>query len=295
MASSITLRTPAKINLTLRVGDRRADGFHDVQTVLQSISLSDTVTFRRTTKPFQLTASGGAVPSDRSNLIWRAATALWAAAGRDGEPHGATVTLRKTIPMAAGLGGGSANAAGALIGLNRLWALGLSRLVLRDLAATLGSDVAFFLAGGTAIGLGRGDHILPLRPVRRLGVVVIKPEFGVSTADAYRWLDDDRTAGIAEPAQDRLGITVGWPEPLRLVNDLEAPVSRRHAEIGDAVRSAREAGALGAAMTGSGSAVFGLFRAPVPVSVVRRLRRPGWAVHTATTLSAQEAGRLMTL
>ncbi|HEX5069895.1 MAG TPA: 4-(cytidine 5'-diphospho)-2-C-methyl-D-erythritol kinase [Vicinamibacterales bacterium] len=291
----LTLRTPAKINLTLRIGQRRPDGFHDVETVLQSIGLSDTLTFRPTAGPFRVTTSGRDVPADRSNLIWRAAMALWSAAGRDGEPHGARVTLRKLIPVAAGLGGGSANAAGALVGLNRTWALGVSRVDLLRLAATLGSDVPFFLTGGTAVGLGRGDRILPLRPIRRLGVVVIKPAFGVSTADAYRWLDEDRGRGIVDCDESPSGFNVGWPSPLILVNDLEAPVARRHSGIVQAVRAALEAGALAAAMTGSGSAVFGLFAPASAPAAARRLRRSGWVVHATTTLSAGESGRLMSL
>ena len=291
----MTLRTPAKINLTLHVGDRRPDGFHDVETMLQSISLSDVLTFRRTKGRFRLRTSGVDVPVDRSNLIWRAAIALWSAAGRDGDPAGADVALRKNIPMAAGLGGGSANAAGALVGLNSLWSLGLSRQDLWHVAATLGSDVPFFLAGGTAVGLGRGDRILPLRPIRRFGVVVIKPAFGVSTADAYRWLDEDRMAGSDSGRPGASHLDVGWPSPVRLWNDLQAPVAKRHAGVHDAVTAARQAGAIAAAMTGSGSAVFALFPPAAAPAAARRLRRPEWTVYAATTLSAAEAGRLMSL
>jgi 4-diphosphocytidyl-2-C-methyl-D-erythritol kinase len=235
------------------------------------------------------------VPADRSNLIWRAATTLWSAAGRDGDPADVQVTLRKVIPIAAGLGGGSANAVGALVGLNRIWTLGLSQLDLLRLAATLGSDVPFFLAGGTAIGLGRGERILPLRPIRRFGVVVIKPVFGVRTADAYRWLDQDRAAGLDGHLETPSDLNVGWPAPLRLANDLQAPVSRRHEGIQAAVRAAREAGAIAAGMTGSGSAVFALFPPAAAPRAARHLRRPGWVVHAAMTLTAAEAGRLMSL
>jgi 4-diphosphocytidyl-2-C-methyl-D-erythritol kinase len=295
VAGVVTLRTPAKINLTLHVGDRRADGFHDVRTVLQSIGLSDTLAFRRTRGPFHLTTSGGDVPSDRSNLIWRAAAALWTAAGRAGDPHGAHVTLRKLIPVAAGLGGGSANAAGALVGLNRLWRLRFSRADLDRLAATLGSDVPFFLAGGTAIGLGRGEQILPLRPIRRLGIVVIKPAFGVGTADAYRWLDEDRARSAGAAPDDGTDLNVGWPAPLRLVNDLQAPVATRHPGIREAIDAARRAGASAAAMTGSGSAVFAVFPPLAAAAAARRLARPGWFVRATTTVSAAQAGRLMSL
>jgi len=291
----VTLRTPAKINLTLQVGAKRADGFHDVRTVLQSIGLSDTLAFQRTKGPFRLTVAGADLASDQSNLIWRAAAALWTAAGKAGDPHGAHVTLRKVIPVAAGLGGGSANAAGALVGLNQMWRLGLTRADLDRLAASLGSDVPFFLAGGTAIGLGRGDQILPLKPIRRLGIVIIKPAFGVGTADAYRWFDENhaRLEGASTDAGSDLN--VGWPSPLRLINHLQAPVAARHPEIGEAIEAARQAGATAAAMTGSGSAVFAVFALPAAAAAARRLARPGWFVRATTTLSAAEAGRLMTL
>ncbi len=304
MTRTLTLRPPAKINLTLRVGLRRDDGFHDVQTVMQTIGLCDELTFTETRRPLALSsargrvaagANGAAVPADRTNLVWRAAEALWRFAGKAGDPHGVTIKLTKRIPVAAGLGGGSADAAAALAGLNRLWRLKVPAADLLRIAATLGSDVPFFLSGGTAMGLGRGDDVFPLRELPRLGIVIIKPSFGIATADAYRWLDDDRAAGTRPVDTSARALNAGWTTPLRLVNDLEPPVTRRHAGIAEAVEACERAGALAAAMTGSGSAVFGVFSIAAAPKAARKLRRSGWVVIPTRTVSSAETGRLVGL
>jgi 4-diphosphocytidyl-2-C-methyl-D-erythritol kinase len=296
MPRTLTLRPSAKINLTLEVGPRNDDGFHDVRTILQSIALSDTLTFTAARGAFSLRTRARGVPNDRSNLIWRAAELLWRASGRPGGPRDARVTLDKTIPIAAGLGGGSADAAAALVGLNRIWALDMPRHALIRLAAELGSDVPFFLVGGAAIGTGRGADLLPLQDVARLGVVVIKPAFGVSTTDAYRWIDEDRASGVAASARAPSEVPVGWPSgPVALVNDLEGPVCRRHPGVSEAVEACLRAGAVGAAMTGSGSAVFGLFSARAAPRAARRLGRRDWVVLAARTLSRGESDRQMGL
>jgi 4-diphosphocytidyl-2-C-methyl-D-erythritol kinase len=199
-ARAIILRPSAKVNLLLRVGPRRPDGYHEVRTLLQSIAISDTLTITARRGPFVLATRTPGVPTDASNLVWKAAAALWRAAGRDGDPRDAHVKLDKQIPTAAGLGGGSADAAAALLGLNRLWDLRLSRRDVVALAARLGADVPFFLLGGTALGVGRGDEIYPVDDIERLGVVVIKPSFGVATAEAYGWFDADaRRRGRTDP------------------------------------------------------------------------------------------------
>jgi 4-diphosphocytidyl-2-C-methyl-D-erythritol kinase len=298
MSRSFTLRPPAKINLTLRVGPRRDDGFHDVQTVMQTIGLCDELRFTETRRPFALSGarSGAGVPLDRTNLVWRAAQALWRFAGKTGDPHGVSIRLDKRIPAAAGLGGGSADAAATLAGLNRIWRLRAPVADLMRIAATLGSDVPFFLSGGTAMGLGRGDEVFPLRELPRLGIVIIKPSFGVTTADAYRWFDDDRAAGMRPMAEDAgRAVDAGWGAPLRLVNDLEAPVTRRHPGIAEAVEACRMAGAKAAAMTGSGSAVFGVFSVAAASRAARQLRRAGWVVLPTHTVSASKTARLIGL
>ena len=292
MARSLVLRPPAKINLTLHVGPRRPDGFHEVLTLMQSVALSDAMAFTARTGPFALQVHGLGVPADRDNLVWRAAELLWRSSGRPGAPRDVHVRLDKSIPMAAGLGGGSADAAAALVGLNVVWNLRRSRPDLMTLAAELGSDVPFFLQGGTALCVGRGEQIYPVDDIARIGLVVIKPSVGVSTADAYRWLDDDRAAGppAAELAAGKLD--VGWPSgPLTIVNDLQSPVAKRHPVVGEMVAACRQAGARAAAMTGSGSAVFGFFSEPAAKRAVARLRRQDWLVLLTRTLTRREAGR----
>jgi 4-diphosphocytidyl-2-C-methyl-D-erythritol kinase len=228
-------------------------------------------------------------------LIWRAAAALWRALGRDGEPRDAHVRLEKNIPAAAGLGGGSANAAAALVGLNRLWQGRLTLQGLVPIAATLGADVPFFLVGGTAVGVGRGDEIYPVDDVSRLGVIIIKPSIQVATPDAYRWLDEDRAAGRGGGAMAK-PLDVGWSHgPVAVGNDLQASVARRHAVIDEMVSACLRQGALTSAMTGSGSAVFGVFREAAARAALQRLQRPDWWLALTRTLSRSEARRQMGL
>ena len=303
MPAPVVLRASAKINLTLRVGSRRPDGYHEVGTLLQSIALSDTLTCTVRRGPFVLVSRSLDVPTDRTNLVWRAADVLWRALGRAGEARGTRVELQKSIPVASGLGGGSADAAAALIGLNRLWRGKLPLVELIALAATLGADVPFFLHGGTALGLARGEELYPVDDVRRLDLVVVTPSFGIAAADAYRWLDEDRAHQLASSQVHRLTgspahrlLDVGWPTgPLTMGNDLEAPVSHRYPEIAGIIEAARQAGATAAAMTGSGSAVFAVFPAAEIHRAVRRLARPGWRVLATSTLSRRAARRRLGL
>ena len=293
MSQTVVLRASAKVNLTLRVGPRGDDGYHDVQTLLQSLALADTVKVTARSGPFGLMCRAPGVPSDRSNLVWQAAEVLWRAIGRSGDPRDAHVRVDKQIPVAAGLGGGSADAAAALVGLNLIWNGRLSRRDLIGIAATLGADVPFSLVGGTAIGLGRGQELYPLEDVSRRGVSVLQPAFGVSTAEAYGWLDADREAGLAPPAdRRRQEAEVGWPVgPVTLINDLQAPVVRRHAAVDEMVAALISQGAMAAAMSGSGSAVFGLFSESAAPRAVARLHRPDWLVLLTRTIGRREALR----
>jgi 4-diphosphocytidyl-2-C-methyl-D-erythritol kinase len=293
MAASLVVRAPAKINLTLRVGAARPDGYHDVHTLLQSLALADTLTITPRRGPFAIQARAAGVPTDRTNLIWRAAGALWRALGRDGDPRDTHVRLDKAVPVAAGLGGGSADAAAALVGLHRLWQGRLAPQAIADLAAGLGADVPFGLQGGTAVGVGRGEIVYPVLDINRLGVILVKPSFGVTTADAYRWLDEDRRAGL-EPAAAPRPLEVGWPQgPIAIGNDLQAPVARRHPAITEMVDACLRAGAMTAAMTGSGSAVFGVFRDAAARTAVRQLARPDWLVTLTRTIDRKESQRLL--
>lgn len=253
---SVRVRAFAKINLTLYVGARQADGYHALETVFQSLALHDTLTCTATRGAFVITCDDPAVPTDASNLVWNAARGLWRLLGRTGEPHGCRVAIAKQIPIAAGLGGGSADAAAALVALNRLWRGTVDGRALADLASSLGADVPYFLFGGTTLGLGRGDRLFPLVDMEPRWVVLACAPFGVSTADAYRWFDEEPSASdAADP-----GGEVAWESgALEVHNDLQAPVCRRHPDIGALVGVLAAAGAEATAMTGSGSAVFGLF------------------------------------
>lgn len=266
----LTLRASGKINLDLRIGARRPDGFHDLHTIFQTIDLHDTLTVETRRGPLTLDGDAELMPLDHTNLVWRAAAALWQASGKSGDPHGVGLRVAKRVPSRAGLGGGSSDAAAALVGLHRVWRLAIPFAELMSVAATVGSDVPFFLIGGTALGLGRGEQLFPLVNWPRRHVVLVLPDFGVATADAYRWLSDQRAANPGrwtpdpaprptmnlrhpEPAE-------GWPlDPAGFRNDLEAPVARRHPAIAEIRAQLAEAGAEVARMSGSGSAVFGLF------------------------------------
>jgi 4-diphosphocytidyl-2-C-methyl-D-erythritol kinase len=231
-------RAFAKINLALRVLGVRADGFHELQTVFQSIALHDTLTIRLVRGPLRVTSTDPACPGDETNLVWRAAIALHAAIGRRGAPAGIAIHLAKRIPMQAGLGGGSSDAAVTLLALARLWRVSFPRL--HDVAVSLGADVPYFLEGGTVLGLERGDALVPLADVRPAWVTLVVPRFGVSTRDAFRWWDE---------AEDQRGA----------LNDLQPAIAAHHPAVDRFAGALERAGASCAAMTGSGSAVFGLF------------------------------------
>jgi 4-diphosphocytidyl-2-C-methyl-D-erythritol kinase len=282
---AITVKAFAKINLSLRINAKRADGFHEVQTILQAIDLADRLTCEPKRGPFRIVCSMPRVPADRTNLVWRAAQRLWDAAGRDGEPRDAVVTLDKRIPMQAGLGGGSSDAAAALLALRQVWKLRVADEELFAIAARLGSDVPYFFIGGTALGLGRGEEVYPLADLPRWWVVLVVPPFGIATADAYEWLDHLRARTSVGPETRYLPDTwLGKVVPL--VNDLERPVAERHPVIGKLIQRLTKLGAVLAAMSGSGSTVFGIFTtAAAADAAVRALRKTGANAMVARMLS----------
>jgi 4-diphosphocytidyl-2-C-methyl-D-erythritol kinase len=279
--TAVRVRAFAKINVTLKVLGRRPDGYHDLRTVFQSIALHDRLTFRLERGPFVIQCSDPRVPTDRRNLVWQAAARVWRAAGRSGPLPGVRVTIDKRIPMQAGLGGGSSDAAATLRVLTRLWCPALPSDEMADIAATLGADVPYFLAGGTALGVERGDRLFPLVDAKPAWVVVARPDFGVSTPDAYRWLDERQ--GERSQAR-RAGGPYGDGG-----NDLEGPVARRHPAIARLVRGLRRGGARWAAMSGSGSACFGLFDGVADArSAARRLASARCATLVTRTQTARQ-------
>jgi 4-diphosphocytidyl-2-C-methyl-D-erythritol kinase len=250
------VRAFAKINLSLRVLGTRPDGYHELRTIFQSIALHDTLTIRRVNGPLRIACDDPSLACDRTNLVWRAADALWRSARRRGTPRGIAIDLEKRIPRQAGLGGGSSDAAATLRALEQLWRV--DPQCVREAAVRLGADVPFFLEGGTVLGLERGDVLFPLIDRPRAWVVVVAPSFGISTPDAYRWFDED-AARRRQPSAGQSSNVTRSPDGVAPRNDLEASVSERHPEIARIVRALLRAGAASAAMSGSGSAVFGLF------------------------------------
>lgn len=255
----VRVRVPAKINLHLGVGDLRDDGFHDLGTVYHAIALHDELTVRPA-DTLALTMEGegaGHLPLDASNLVIRAVHALAAATGR--QPY-ARIHLRKQIPIAAGLAGGSADAAAALVACDALWGTGLGREDLASIAAGIGSDVPFLVLGGTALGTGRGETVNPvLAPGHAWHWAVAASEHGLATPDVYRELDRLRTAGQAPPS-------VGAPDAILaalrqrdaavlaklLQNDLEAAAVSLRPQLRAVLDAGLEAGALSGIVSGSG-------------------------------------------
>ena len=279
-ARRLRVRAMAKINLSLRVLGTRADGFHDLRTTFQSLALHDTLTLTSVAGPLTITCDAPHCPVDESNLVWRAADRLWRADGRRGKVSGVRVDIRKRIPMQAGLGGGSSDAAAALRGLAALWGARVSDADLSTIARGLGADVAFFLEGGTALGVDRGDVMYPLVDRPAFSVVLVMPGYGVSTKDAYRWWDADRLSSSARAASE-------W------VNDLQPPVAARHPEITRIVKRLARRGSIHAAMSGSGSAVFGLFdREAQALEAADALTGPARMVLVTPTVNRQDYRRL---
>lgn len=252
----INIKAHAKINLTLRVLGKRPDGYHELETVMQSLALHDTITLTSQPRGIQLTVAGDA-PVGPDNLVHQAALLLQAASGCG---RGAAITLTKRIPLAAGLAGGSADAAATLLGLNKLWNLGLPLNQLLALAAKLGSDVPFCLQGGTMLAQGRGEVLTPLAAAPALGVVLIKPNFGVSTAAVY--------GGFAAVKPTRRPNTKAMAQALlkqdaravaaELANDLEYVTLAKFPQLVQIKQHLLQAGAQGVLMSGSGPTIFGL-------------------------------------
>ena len=268
MRSEIALTCPAKVNLSLRVRRGRPDGFHEVATVLQTIDLRDRLTLRRIRAgaPLRIDVPGGGAPADDSNLVLRAARAFFAAVR---EPaRGVRFELEKRIPAGSGLGGGSSNAAAALAGLQRLRGDPLDDARLRAVAAGVGSDVPFFLTGGTALATGRGERVAPLDDVPGAPVLVAVPAVEVATAEIYRAWTPAASPHRGEegpgeeaslvPPPSRRGEAAAWV----LGNDLEPVVRRRCPEVDRvlvALGGARPArGRGGPQVSGSGGAVFAI-------------------------------------
>jgi 4-diphosphocytidyl-2-C-methyl-D-erythritol kinase len=267
------IRIPAfaKINLRLEILGKRPDGFHELRTIFQTISLHDNLRLRTSSNPSISLSIGGNEALSREplqkNLVYRAVDSL----RRELRIRsGVELELRKVIPAGRGLGGGSSDAAAALRGYLRLTRKRVPEARLMEIAASLGADVPFFLHGGRALGVSRGDEIYPLPDIRRLALLIVSPrDIHVPTPDAYRWLKARAlTNSAANPKLWRF-CALCWSSPANagalesgLSNDFEAPVFRRHPQLARIKRDLLQRGALEASLAGSGSAVFGVFPSP---------------------------------
>ncbi|HLY32981.1 MAG TPA: 4-(cytidine 5'-diphospho)-2-C-methyl-D-erythritol kinase [Jatrophihabitantaceae bacterium] len=256
-ARSVRVRVPGKINLHLGVGPRRADGYHDLVTVFQAVDLFDDVV-AADSHGLALRMTGadtGALPNGPDNIAWRAASLL--AERAEVAPH-ADIEITKAIPVAGGMAGGSADAAGTLLACAMLWQTGSSKRELHDLAAQLGSDVPFALTGGTALGTGRGEQLTPALSTGTFHWVLAVASFGISTPDAYAELDRQREGTVIAPlrAPDGLLDALRSGDPVRVAselhNDLQPAALALAPQLARTLRAGEELGALVGIVSGSG-------------------------------------------
>ena len=272
---TLTLKAYAKINLALDVLYKRPDGFHEVAMIMQAVNLADEVTLSSRPGDIVLTVSRTDLPADASNLAYRAAALLKEYTGCG---QGVHIALDKHIPMAAGLAGGSADAAAVLKGLNTLWDLRLGMAELSKLAARLGSDVPFCLFNGTMLAAGRGEMVTPLPPLPACYVVLAKPPADVPTAWVYRQFKPDRVAVRPDIAAMCKALEQGRLDGVadKLANVLESVTIPAHPEIARIKKCMLHCGAMAALMSGSGPTVFGLVSSlDQTESIVSRLKAEG--------------------
>lgn len=304
MPPEVWWKAPAKINLYLKVLDRRPDGYHNISSIFQMVSLYDRLRFQPARRGIRLITRGEPISSSSDNLIYQAADRLMRSYDSKG---GIIIELNKQIPLGAGLGGGSSDAAATLLGLKRLWRLRIARSDLKEMALELGSDVPFFIDGPTALVQGRGEEIVPCRLAQPWWLLIVNPGFQVSTAWAYQQL-------AAERRESKTGLT-NYPERTKmsslnsvpdiystgrrqgrqvvvkevlshLENSLESITGAHYPIILDIKAQLLAAGAQGALMSGSGPTVFGLFsnRRLAKVTADRLQSRPGWRIWIVKTL-----------
>ena len=257
----VTVHAPAKVNLILRILDRRPDGYHNLWSIMHTVALEDAVTMRASSQHgIRLACNVGGLSVDHTNLVWRAASAVL---DRAQLSVGVDIELYKRVPMGAGLGGGSSDAAATILGLNQSLQLGWSREKMAEVGQALGSDVAFFLFAPSAIVTGRGESVRPVTIEGGRWIVLVKPTFGIETKWAYQELAATRAAVRQLSAdhgeldrRDRLT----WGQVTASVeNDFEIPVFTKHPQLGEIKRFLLKRGAQFALLSGSGATVFGLF------------------------------------
>lgn len=278
-AAPATYLAPAKVNLGLSVRGLRQGGYHELHTVMVPLAVGDELEIVPAPELTLRVEGAAGLPADERNLVYRAARAYLDAAGA---PGGAAITLRKTLPLASGLGGGSSDAATTLMALARLYPAGVR---LPELALSLGADVPFFLLGRAALAEGVGEVLTPL-PVPHVPLVLVNPGVEVSARDAYAWLDGEEEFTPELDVEGLLtGLAGGGPVPY--FNALQGPVAARHAPIREALEALTAAGLRAPLMSGSGATCFALAPnddAAHAAAAVLRARHPGWWVAATRTL-----------
>ena len=263
----LKFKTPAKVNLGLHVHGKREDGFHELETIFQMVSLFDDVELELLSSGIKLECDMPGIPTDDTNLVCKAALLLRKSYQVEGK--GVSIRLKKKIPFGAGLGGGSGNAAGVLMGLNRLWDLNIDREKLFTLAAELGSDVPFFLTSPCALGKGRGERLKVLESCSKFQVLLVFPGFPIATSWVYQNLRLKLTKRPNNISILRKNLSLSDITSLgsRLYNDLEPVVIQSFPEIQVVKDELGAWGALGVLLSGSGSTVFGIFDDPEKAQV----------------------------
>jgi 4-diphosphocytidyl-2-C-methyl-D-erythritol kinase len=283
-SDTLNVRSFSKVNLALGVMEPRRDGFHEIRTVFQTIDLHDVLEMRRSSS-LEVACQGlSGLPPER-NLVWRASDALMREIP---SIRGARITLHKNVPPGSGLGGGSSNAAATLLGLCRLWEVEGDPGLMHRLASALGSDVPFFLEGGTALGAGRGEELYRLPELPPVHIVVIYPGLHVSTAEAYALLTGRLTPEESHRKIYRFCslLQSGLDCLSESFNDFERVVLDRYRPIREAKDFLMEQGAVASLLSGSGSSVFGFFlEEESALAASRAVRREEWRVFPAKTLS----------
>jgi 4-diphosphocytidyl-2-C-methyl-D-erythritol kinase len=283
------IRSFAKINLGIEVLGTRPDGYHDILTLFQSIDLADVLDIS------ELPGGGIAVAGDDPEVLWDGTNLVFRAASllkeETGCARGARIAVAKSIPAGKGLGGGSSNAAAALLGLNLLWDLGLGRGDLARLGGKLGADVPYFLEGGLCLGEGRGDRLTPLPDLPPFSVVLAFPPFPVATADIYAAWRPGVEGLTSEDKPSRIRRFLENRDPGILENRLEETIFRFHPQLEEYKRFFRSRGAAASLVSGTGSAVFGLFAEIAPALEARRLLRERVRTALVETLPAKEYAR----
>ncbi|MCK4404870.1 MAG: 4-(cytidine 5'-diphospho)-2-C-methyl-D-erythritol kinase [candidate division Zixibacteria bacterium] len=271
----LVLKSPAKINLFLEVLKKRDDGYHEIVSLIQAVDLCDELVLEKRKKGVVVTCDHPDCPTDESNLAFKAASMLLE---EETTKEGVSIHIKKKIPISAGLGGGSSNAAATLKGINRLFELELPDKKLHDLASRIGSDVPFFLYSGQALVKGRGEKIVPINMYKDYWLILVCPHFEVSTRWAYQNVKISLTkTGKGVNFRNLENQSMFFKALRSFRNDLEEVVSKRYPVIQKIKEILKNAGALKSSMSGSGPTVYGVFeRKPQAEEVTRKLLRGDW-------------------